>query len=313
MLIGRVLGRAPLTGGKGTELPGQRDQLAVKGLRMQGAEPGQVGDQRFGTIDQLQQQEVGDFRGAAGARGHHPPGQRLAALVQQALQLVAKAGQTGRGGHIQQRRNPGFVQLQCAVGALLHHAHHTHAGVFTQAVPFGQQAQGASPHSHRRAALEWRIVVTHFADLAEVAGAAQRLTLVRRIAGAGALERQRQVDQAVAQAVVDRQRRGRRVVAGNVERRTVGQHAAGGKDRQPALAQQRVVDAQLGKAPAAGDQAAATAVDQGFEETVVLLEVLGPEKHSLGPHHSVIPGHGWAPDWAISLARARQSRRAPRG
>ena len=30
----------------------------------------------------LQQEEVGDFRGTTGPRGHHPSGQRLAALVQ---------------------------------------------------------------------------------------------------------------------------------------------------------------------------------------------------------------------------------------
>ncbi len=95
VVVHRVLLRTPLAGGEGTELAGQGHQFAVQLLRVQRAHAGQVTGEGLGAVDQLQQQEVGDFRGAPGAGCHHPPGEGFAALVEQAQQLLGEGRQGG--------------------------------------------------------------------------------------------------------------------------------------------------------------------------------------------------------------------------
>ena len=291
VVVHRVLLGTPLAGGEGTELAGQGHQFAVQLLRVQRAHAGQVTGEGLGAVDQLQQQEVGDFRGAPGAGCHHPPGEGFAALVEQAQQLLGEGRQGRRGGNVEYRRQVVLVQAQGLVRALLADPRDAHRGVFAEAVALGQQAERLAAQGHRGAALEGGIVVAHFLHLADVAGAAEGLALLYRVAGADPLQRQAEVDDAIAQAFLDIQRRRRRIVGGDVERRTIRQHAAGADDGQLALGQQGIVQLQLGKAPAARQERAAAAIHQGFQVAVVLLEMLWPQEHAFGPHHAVIPGH----------------------
>jgi hypothetical protein len=85
---------------------------------------GQVDEQRLDPVEQLQQQEVGDLGGAGRARLRQPSGQRIAALVQQADQLVGKAGQPRRGAKVHARRAVFGVEQHPVVGAPLDDAGH---------------------------------------------------------------------------------------------------------------------------------------------------------------------------------------------
>ncbi|MNH03815.1 hypothetical protein D3C79_630880 [compost metagenome] len=294
MLVHRELARATVAGTEGGELTGQADQLAVKPLRVQRAQLAQVFDQRLGAVDQLQEHEVGDFRSAAGTRGYHPPGQRFAALMQQAQQFAAKCRQALARRYIQHWRDIAVIQDQGAVGALFLDTYQAQRGIVAQALFGSNQAQGTGTESDRRAILERRVVVAHFGHPADIARTAQRLALVDRIAGTGALERQGQVHEAITQVVIDVQRAWRQVILGDVERCAVRQQAPSRNDGQFPLGQQALVDQQLGKTPGARRQWPAAGIDQIFEITVMLLKVLGSEEHAFRPDHTIVPGHGFS-------------------
>ena len=85
---------------------------------------GQVDEQRLDPVEQLQQQEVGDFGGAGRARLRQARGQRVAALVQQADQFVGEAGQPRRGAKVEARRAVVGIEHQPVVGAPLDDAGH---------------------------------------------------------------------------------------------------------------------------------------------------------------------------------------------
>ena len=216
---------------------------------MQRAQLAEVLDQRLGAVDQLQQHEVGDLRGPPGTRGHHAAGQGFATLVQQAQQFAAKGRQRFARGHVQHGRDVSVIEHQRTVGTLFLDAYQADGRVVADAVLRRQQAQRPRPHGHRCTVFERGVVVAHFTHLAHVARRFQGFTLVHRVTGAGALERQGQVHQAVAQVVVDIQRARRQVVLGNIERRAIGQQAAGRHNRQLALGQQALVDQQFGEPP----------------------------------------------------------------
>ncbi|MNZ62737.1 hypothetical protein D3C78_808660 [compost metagenome] len=292
VLIHREAVRATAIAGEGGELASQGHQLAVQPLGVQRAQLVEVFDQRLGAVDQLQQHEVGNLRRPAIGRGDHSARQRFATLVQQAQQLAAKAGQLLAGRHVEYRRDVAVIHHQRAVGALFADAQHAEGGVVAQAVLAAQQAQGAAAEGQRRTVFERRVVVAHLADTADIAGASDGFALVDGVAGPRPLEWQPQVDNAIAQIVGHFQRRRWQVVAGDVERRAVGQQAAGAENRHLALGKQALVEQQLGETPRGHAQRPVAGVDEVFEVAIMLLEMLGRDEHAFRPHHAIVPGHG---------------------
>jgi hypothetical protein len=96
---------------------------------MHAAGAGQVDDQRLDAVQQLQQQEIDDLGGAGGARLRQARGQQVAALVQQADQLVGEGGQARRGAEVQAWRAVVGVEHQAVVGAPLDRRGHAQRGV----------------------------------------------------------------------------------------------------------------------------------------------------------------------------------------
>ena len=67
-------------------------------------------EQGFISIDHLQQHEVGDLGNSLGARIGHPSSERLAAVMEQALDLGEEAGEVLRSGAVERRRDEGLVE-----------------------------------------------------------------------------------------------------------------------------------------------------------------------------------------------------------
>ena len=93
-----------------------------------------------------------------------------------------------------------------------------------------------------------------------------------------------------------RERLGMVDLLGNREGRAIGQHTRRFGDCDLARPQQAGVEAQRLKAPPVPDQPAHRRPHQALGIAILLLEVLGPEEHALGPDDSVLEGHGAAPE-----------------
>jgi hypothetical protein len=121
---------------------------------------------------------------------------------------------------------------------------------------------------------------------------------------------------------VDRRRRG--IVAGDRERRAVGQDALRRVDAQLAEGERGIVDGHGSEAPGMTEGRGKTLAQLVLGEAIMLLEVLGLQKHPLRPDHLVVPGHSdpselWLPlrlhvgkSRGRSLVRAAPMRRIDR-
>ena len=96
------------------------------------------------------------------------------------------------------------------------------------------------------------VAVRHFGHVAEISRRALGAFAKGNFAARETAQRQRQVDHHVLEVLADVQRGGRLVVARQLERRAVGQHAVGRTDAQLAHAQQIGVQLQLREAPEKG-------------------------------------------------------------
>ena len=122
-------------------------------------------------------------------------------------------------------------------------------------------------------------------DLAAPPAGARGCRAVGLDLGAAVLaQRQGQVDDARPCRAVDRDRVGERPVLGQREGRAVGQDAPAARDADLALRQQLAVERQLAHAPAVPDGPGQRAAHQLLDPAVLLLEMLRPEQHPLGPH-----------------------------
>ena len=83
-----------------------------------------MAEQRFVAIDRLQQNEIGDLRYPASAGLGEPRRQRLAALVQQAVQLVNITGEGGYRTGMQHWGNISLLQDQLIVRSPFSHFDH---------------------------------------------------------------------------------------------------------------------------------------------------------------------------------------------
>ena len=111
---------------------------------------GQMGDQRFIAVADLQQQVVGDFPRTARCRVRHASRQCLRTMVQQALKLGQEAGEQGRNSAEQYRRNIGLIQHHRAVGTHLRYAGKPHRDVARPGRRFQRETQAQLADGHRR-------------------------------------------------------------------------------------------------------------------------------------------------------------------
>src|SRR5690606_22934108 len=102
---------------------------------------------------------------------------------------------------------------------------------------------------------------------------------------------QRQIHPRLADGFVQIDGRRRAIVVWNVERCAVRKDTPRAFDRDLADAELARVELQLGETPAVVTQRTAAAFDPGFDETVLLLEMMGLQEQALGPDDPVLPRH----------------------
>ena len=81
-------------------------------------------------------------------------------------------------------------------------------------------------------------------------------------------------------------------MVGDAEWRAIRQQPPGRGDRDLAQRQRFPIQGQRTEPPGLGAQIAAGLPDQGFEITILLLEMLGAQEHPLGPYDLAVPAHG---------------------
>ena len=255
---------------------------------MQVGRVGPVRQHVLPAVDRLQQQEVGDLRDTRLARRGHPRGQRLAALVQHPRQLGDQAGQRRGGGTHQRRRDPSLIQDDAAIGGDLGHPRQADAQIAGALVGLQQvaQAQPADLQFGRLRRCRVRVVgLERPCGVAALGGAVGDLDRARLA------DRQRQVDQHVARAVRQFERRRMVGLAGQRERRAVLEHAGGGCEREAAGAEQVAIQRVVHQPPGMRPQRLHAAAHQLLRPAILLLEVLRAQEHALLPDHAVRPAH----------------------
>ena len=128
------------------------------------------------------------------------------------------------------------------------------------------------------------------------------LQLVRRRIG------NRQIDDSVTDLCADIQRRRRGgIAAGKTEAGAVRKSASGGPQRETADAQRVAIDLQLPEAPPVWSQRR----DPGFQRvlgpTILLLEMLRPQEHTLLPDDTTGQAHRRRPPGVSSSSKAMRS------
>ena len=113
--------------------------------------------------------------------------------------------------------------------------------------------------------------------------------------GAGLRSRQGQRHNGIACIRRYIERRRRRELFGDGERRAIRQHSGGLQQAEFAEACKILVNGDGGKAPCVRLDAVHPGANVGVEVSLLGLEVLGPEEHSLAPRYAVLTGHAQAP------------------
>lgn len=289
-VIGQHLGQAR-GAGIGGQVAGQHQPVAKQPFGMQGRHLARVPQRAGVAVYQRQQQEVGHFGDAAAARLRQPLRQRRSARLQQPGQLAGIAAQRRIGVGGQPGRDVHLVEHHAVVGAALQHPRGAQRHPFVAQLGFGNQPQAQTAQLHQRRLQAHRAGVLDLAFMHAIARQRIRAVFIDHFAGAGAAARQRQHHARIAHGRVDVQRRRPLVGALELERRAVGQHARGARQRQLAQRQRVAIDLQRGVAPAAArghrGAHAQLRLDMPFE----LLEMLRPQEHALRPDDLVVQCH----------------------
>ncbi len=202
------------------------------------------------------------------------------------MQLGDHAAQHGVCRGIEHRRNVVGIDHQLVVGAALYHAHRANGLPLRRQRRCARQAQARLCELQHRGAERHRVAVGHLAlDHAEARG---RAFVFREddFFAAGAAQRQCEHDEFVGQ-VARHFIRQRRIFGAERERRAIGQHAGTAKQRHAAERIGIAVDVQVKPSPIGALQARRAASDVLLDIALQLLEVLGPQVHAFGPHHTI--------------------------
>ena len=223
--------------------------------------------------------------------------------MQQALQLVDEAGQSGGGAGQQQRRDIGLVQLHAFVGAHLGDAGEADAGEALACLALQCVAQAQLADRQDGGVLEAGIGVGGLVLADGEARHGLHAVGRRGFHAAGLAGGQDQVNRAVAGDLRQLDRLRVFDVAGDAEGRAVGKDAGGAAQRELAQGEQVGVDLHLGQAVGEGAQPGGAAAHQAFDVAVLLLEVLRLEEQALRPDDLVLPAHAQGPGLAAMPAR----------
>ena len=193
-----------------------------------------------------------------------------------------------RGGTDQRRRNPPFIQDDAAIGGDLGHARQADAQIAGAFVGLQQvaHAQPADLQLRRLRRRRMRVVrLERPRGVAALGGAVGDLDRARLA------DRQREIDQHVARALRQLERRRMVGLAGQRERRAVLEHAGGGGERETAGAEQVAIERVFHQAPGMRPQRLHAAAHKLLRPAILLLEVLRAQEHALLPDHAVRPAH----------------------
>ena len=250
----------------------------------------------FVPVDRLQQQEVGDFGDAAAARLRQACSERLATLMQEALQFTDVAGQEFVAATGEAWRDEGIVQQQLLVGATLAHPEYAERrpGVGGVALAHEFQAQVADLDQRLLRIGEGVVRDPQLADhiAREAAGVfARHVGLQTSRPAQGHAEH----DEFVPDIGAELERQGGDIVGRKIEGRAVGEKALRPRERDLAERQGGFVDDETDEAPRMAGERADASFDEPFEMAVMLLQVLRLQEHAFRPESLAVPGHGARP------------------
>ena len=207
----------------------------------------------------------------------------LAALLQQALQIVDEGLQYRVALTVQHRRDLRRIETQAVVAALFQHAGDAERRPFGVQLALQHQPQAQATELQRRAAHRNGVEIVDFGLVSQIARQRFRAFLKDHVFTPRTIGRQSQHHVFTGLVVGDGQRRGRLLGAGEAKRRAVGHDAAGGVERDLALAQQRLVQIQGEKSPETAAVGLAPVAHIAFEIVFRLLEMVRAQKHPLSP------------------------------
>jgi hypothetical protein len=296
---------------KARQLSGQPERLLEELPRMQHCALRQVREHRLVAVDGLQQHEVGDLGHAAGAALRHAAGQRLAALAQQAQQLVEPGADHRMARHVEQRRQHRAIEQHLVVDAALEHARDAQRGPGVGGLAGAHQPRVELAQLQHGGALAGGVGVGHLR--LEHAVAHQLLVVFGvGLARAGAAQRQREHHGLVAHARRDVDGLRQRIDRRHVEHGAVAEHAHRTHQRELAERERGRVDLQFGKAPGIGRGRAQQHMPRMVGMALALLQVLRLQQHPLAPHHFCSPTHPRSVNGKGAGKEARSFRRGKR-
>ncbi len=258
---------------------------------MQAGAAFEMAEARFRAVQQLQQQELADLGDAAATRLLQAPGQRIGALLDQALDLAQKTHHQRMRIESQHRRDVIAIQHQQAVAATFEHPRHAQAQPAIVEATRIHQPQARFRQLHLGGLTGEAVLVAQQRVAHPVARQRRRRLFEQHVLGALARQRQSEVDELAHGAFFEADRRRQLGVLRQRERRAVGQHTLGRAQRQLAHRQRGLVDLEPAEAPEVRLTGQCALVREELLVAGLLLEVLGPQEHALGPGHALTIRH----------------------
>ena len=250
---------------------------------------GPMGEQLLPAVDRLQQQKVVDLGDAARAAGAVS---RAASASPRWLSIPGElgdhAGQRQRRRAHERRRNPALVEGGPPVRRHLGDAGETDAEIARALLRLEHVAQSQTGDLQRRRLRRGGVRVVSF-ELA------QRVAAFAAVHGdldsSGLADRGGEIDDGIARALGQIERRRMIGFARDRERRAVLEDADRRAQRKPAGRQQVAIDRHLDDAPGVRTQRRRAGPHQHLQPAILLLEMLGAQKHAFLPDDPVRPCH----------------------
>ncbi|MNV43802.1 hypothetical protein D3C71_1355310 [compost metagenome] len=191
----------------------------------------------------------------------------------------------------QPRRHVAVVQHHAVVLTTFHHARHAQAQPVVGQFVFQHQTQPQTAQLQQGGFQPHRAGVFHLGLVHQIARQGVLFAFVDHVGCTGTCTRNRQHDARVACLRRHLQRGGRGGGVRKVERRAVGHDARGFSQHQLADRQSISVQGQMGKSPEEPLRRRALPRRRVQHMPLKLLEMLGPQEHTLRPNHFVSAHH----------------------
>ena len=239
----------------------------------------------------MQPQEVGDLGDTARARLGHALGKRIAALMEQPVDVANDASQRRVRADVEHRRHVAAVERRRGCRPAARRPARARAHVGSRHIRFLQELQAKPADLDQRGPIEGCVAILHL----QLAGGVAR-EAVGRAAPRSASSTPGRRRAAPGPRGSPGGSAGRRAAAaadpapGN---RTACRRAGrrGRSGRRPCRARAGTHPAPARKAPGVRAQAPGAELDMGLQEAIVLLQMLRLEERALGPEDPVVPAH----------------------